>query len=80
MSDKKTTVAVVRDAIIAELSKQSEKVYFWDEADKELMAGGAPEWSEFLVSTVSTETYLMADRFDMDAVARAAIAAMGQSA
>lgn len=65
------TIAAVRDAIIVELQRQAETVYFWDEADQELLHGGTPEMSEFQGGI------LLADRFDMDAVARAAITAMG---
>ena len=71
-SDLPLLVEVVRNAILAEFRRQIPLVYFWDPADKELFDPGEPELDEF-----QGGLYL-ADRFDMDAVARAAIKAMSQ--
>jgi hypothetical protein len=67
MSDE---LVKVEQAIIAELEKQFPTVYFWDRADEDLVAGGGQEWMNYQGGI------RLADRFDMKAVARAALAAL----
>lgn len=75
MSKEATAITIVRDSIIAELRRQEPKVYFWDRADEGLFAGGEQEWSEYSDRS-GVATILLADRFDMDAVARAVMEAL----
>ena len=61
-------ILAVKTAIIAELREQAPEVYFWDRADVELFDGGP-------VGITSADPVL-ADKFDMDLVAAAAIGAL----
>lgn len=75
-------VDAVRDAIITELKRQAPQVYFWERADEELFHGGKQKWDEYGHSIMwpeKSEIVTLADRFDMDAVARAAIKAMEEA-
>jgi hypothetical protein len=59
----------VKEAIRTELQRQAGEICFYDPADRELFDEGPREWSEF------EGGIKLADRFDLDAVAAAAMKA-----
>jgi hypothetical protein len=67
-------IAKVKAAIIAEFARQIPMIYFWDPADKELFDGGQIDTMPF------ADGVILADRFDLDAVAVAAIKALTEGA
>lgn len=67
-------ISRVKAAIIAEFARQTPGVYFWDGADEELFDGGPIEMSDFQDSEGGI--FQLADKFDMDAIAAAAISVM----
>ena len=65
MSDKAREAAA--GAMTVALKNAADQVYWWDEADRQIIGGGEPEWTEY------TSSIKLADRFDMQAIANAAI-------
>lgn len=59
-------------AMREELKRQMPEIYFWDPSDKDLFDEGEREWPEFQEADGNKK----ADRFDLAAVARAAIEAL----
>jgi hypothetical protein len=66
-------INAVKAAIVAEFRRQAPGVYFGDDADAEIFNGGPAEMMQ--IRTILGNRRGVADRFDMDAVARVAIAA-----
>ncbi len=52
------------------MAKQAPHVYFWDQADEELLYGGPIEKLEFVDSNGAR--YELSDKFDMDRIASVA--------
>jgi hypothetical protein len=73
--DADRLLTAVRAAIVAEFKRQIPTVCFWDPADEDLVSGDPIEIRRFrgVQGNVLLEK---ADKFDMDAVAAAAIEAM----
>ena len=66
MSDSKAREAAARATTVA-LRNAADLVYWWDEADHQIIGGGEPEWTEYAGGVK------LADRFDLQAIANAAI-------
>jgi len=49
------------------LKNDADKIYWWDGVDLHIIGGGKPEWTEYAGGVK------LADRFDMQAIANAAI-------
>lgn len=65
-------ISKVKAAIVAELARQIPNIYFWDNSDAAMFDGGPITWTEFeRVGLIE-----LADKFDLDAVAIAAIRAL----
>ena len=66
MSDSKAREAAARAMTVA-LRNAADLVYWWDEADHQIIGGGEPKWTEYAGGVK------LADRFDLQAIANAAI-------
>lgn len=62
----------VKAEIIAELKRQAPDVYFWDRADEALFEDGRVFRNQF---GTAPDIFSMADKFDMNLVAAAAVKA-----
>ena len=67
MSDMKAAREAAAEAMTVALKNAADLVYWWDEADRQIISGGEPEWTEYAGGVK------LADRFDLQAIANAAI-------
>jgi len=67
MSDMKAAREAAAEAMTVALNNAADLVYWWDEADRQIISGGEPEWTEYAGGVK------LVDRFDLQAIANAAI-------
>lgn len=67
MSDMKAAREAAAEAMTVTLKNAADLVYWWDEADRQIISGGEPEWTEYAGGVK------LVDRFDLQAISNAAI-------